>query len=82
MVLLRAEVEARCARPSRSAGPLKERFQLALETIQATVSIGVAHFPRDAATPEELIAQADAAMYQAKSQGRNRVVDCQALRQN
>jgi diguanylate cyclase (GGDEF)-like protein len=58
-----------------------ERFQLAMETIRVTVSIGVAHFPRDAKTPEELVAQADAALYQAKSQGRNRVIDCAALRQ-
>ena len=58
-----------------------ERFQLALETIRVTVSIGVSHFPRDAKTPEELVAQADAALYSAKSQGRNRVLDCEALRQ-
>lgn len=57
-----------------------ERFAIALETVQVTVSIGVAHFPRDAGTPHELIAQADQAMYQAKSQGRNRVVDCSSIR--
>jgi two-component system cell cycle response regulator len=59
-----------------------ERFALALETIRVTASFGIAHFPRDAATPEELIGQADAALYQAKSQGRNRVIDCEALRRS
>jgi diguanylate cyclase (GGDEF)-like protein len=39
-----------------------------------TVSIGVAEYPDGGETPEELIATADAAMYQAKSGGRNRVV--------
>jgi diguanylate cyclase (GGDEF)-like protein len=51
-----------------------ERFALATETIPVTASIGVAHFPRDAATTEDLVAKADSALYQAKSQGRDRVV--------
>lgn len=55
-------------------------FTLALETIRVTASIGIAHFPRDAQSPEELIAQADAAMYAAKAQGRNCVVDRSVLR--
>ncbi len=59
-----------------------ERFQLALEQIQVTVSIGVSHFPRDGSTPEELVGQADAALYQAKAAGRNRVVDCSVLRRS
>lgn len=39
-----------------------------------TVSIGLAEYPEGGETPEELIASADAAMYQAKSGGRNQVV--------
>ena len=39
-----------------------------------TVSIGLAEYPDGGDTPEELIATADAAMYQAKGAGRNQVV--------
>ncbi len=39
-----------------------------------TVSIGTAEYPAHGDTPEELIASADAAMYEAKSAGRDRVV--------
>src|SRR5712691_8124385 len=41
---------------------------------RTTVSIGIAEYPAHGDTPEELIASADAAMYQAKSAGRDRVV--------
>jgi diguanylate cyclase (GGDEF)-like protein/putative nucleotidyltransferase with HDIG domain len=45
------------------------------EPIRATVSIGVAAFPRDGVDTNELIHQADLAVYRAKLQGRNRVLD-------
>lgn len=38
-----------------------------------TISIGLATFPDDATLPEELIGKADAALYQAKESGRDRV---------
>jgi len=44
------------------------------EPIRATVSIGVASFPRDGDDANELIHQADLAVYRAKLQGRNRVL--------
>jgi len=48
------------------------------EPIRATVSIGVAGFPKDATDANELIHQADLAVYRAKLQGRNRVLGASA----
>ncbi|MBN2619958.1 diguanylate cyclase [candidate division WOR-3 bacterium] len=41
--------------------------------IKITVSIGIAHYPSNAATREDLIENADKALYRAKDNGRNRV---------
>lgn len=41
---------------------------------QLTISLGVASFPDDAIREEDLIQNADKALYQAKKNGRNRVV--------
>ena len=45
------------------------------EPIRATISMGVAGFPRDGSDMNELVHQADLAVYRAKLQGRNRVLD-------
>ena len=44
------------------------------EPIRATISLGVAGYPKDGADSNELIHQADLAVYRAKLQGRNRVL--------
>ena len=52
------------------------RFEVETSTdpISATISIGVASYPADGQGAEELIHQADLAVYSAKLQGRNRAV--------
>jgi diguanylate cyclase (GGDEF)-like protein len=54
----------------------EQRFDVetSTEPIRATVSIGVATFPKDGQDANELIHQADLAVYRAKLQGRNRVL--------
>jgi len=44
------------------------------EKIRVTASFGLATYPTDAVTKEELVRKADVAMYQAKESGRDRVV--------
>jgi diguanylate cyclase (GGDEF)-like protein len=43
------------------------------EPVRATISIGVAGFPRDAENADQLVHAADLALYRAKRDGRNRV---------
>lgn len=48
-----------------------EGFEVLDKAYPVTASIGIAVYPEDARSLPELIANADAAMYQAKSQGKN-----------
>jgi two-component system, cell cycle response regulator len=68
--------------PLRIAVDIAERIRLAIEKnayqfeeklIPVTMSIGVASLDSTSKSPEDLIATADKALYDAKNQGRNRV---------
>jgi len=64
--------------PAEGAGQVSERIRDHLAETkfavgQITVSIGIAEFPAHGDSPEAVIASADAAMYQAKRAGRDRV---------
>ncbi len=49
------------------------------EELNITVSIGIALFPLNGRTPDALVTAADAALYQSKSAGRNRVTAASAV---
>lgn len=58
----------------RAVAEREFEVETAPDPIRATVSIGVAAFPKDGVDANELIHQADLAVYRAKLQGRNRVL--------
>jgi diguanylate cyclase (GGDEF)-like protein len=64
---------------AKEAGEVAERIRTKLrERIfvggRVTLSIGMAQYPTHGESPEAVIAAADAALYQAKADGRDRVV--------
>ncbi|MFO0782789.1 MAG: diguanylate cyclase [Phycisphaerales bacterium] len=76
--------------PAHEAMDVADRYRRALEShvwsgvegLRVTVSLGVADIASLSAetrSPEELLAEADAALYRAKSAGRNRV-ECNSMR--
>ncbi len=50
---------------------LSKPFTIKKRNIKATTSIGICHFPSNGTKPEQLLHNADIAMYHAKSKGKN-----------
>lgn len=50
---------------------MNDPIELFNQSFYVTLSVGVAIYPDDGSTPEELLKNADAAMYQAKDDGKN-----------
>lgn len=50
---------------------LAEPFQIGNRAIYVTASIGIAHYPKDGLTVEQLLQRADTALYHVKSKGKN-----------
>lgn len=63
------EIEALAERTVRAVAQIPFRFDN--QNLRLTTSLGIALYPQHAANGEELIAHADAAMYQAKAAGKN-----------
>jgi diguanylate cyclase (GGDEF)-like protein/putative nucleotidyltransferase with HDIG domain len=58
----------------RAVSAARFEIETSSEPIKASVSLGVAGFPKDGTNVNELIHQADLAVYRAKLQGRNRAL--------
>ena len=74
------EAHRRTATRSNVAAKRKRLAGEAFTGGKVTLSIGLAEFPEHGDTPETLIAMADGALYQAKDEGRDRVVRAGTLR--
>ena len=66
-----ANVEGAAMLASKIINAMVEPFRLAGRDIHISPSIGISIFPLDSSQPDELLKNADMAMYQAKNQGRN-----------
>ncbi|MDP2849441.1 MAG: GGDEF domain-containing protein [Sulfuricurvum sp.] len=56
----------------------EKKFQFGNDTVQKTLSIGIAHFPSQADSIWKVIKFADIALYEGKHTGRNRVIEFEA----
>ncbi|WP_430462293.1 putative bifunctional diguanylate cyclase/phosphodiesterase [Thalassolituus sp. LLYu03] len=61
---------------------LQEPFEIGSRTIRLNASIGVAHFPQDGSSAEDLLGKADAALHKAKAEGRGKILSyCSSIAQ-
>lgn len=74
VVLQQSEKESAFLRLESARGQVAEDDELAGIEPRPTISIGLATYPDDGATRQEIIRKADDALFRAKSSGRNRVV--------
>ncbi|MGO9088890.1 MAG: diguanylate cyclase [Candidatus Sulfotelmatobacter sp.] len=76
IILPTANLNASCARAERIRSKLRELTVLhqGQSLGMVTVSVGVAVLPEQGTSPKELLEAADAALYRAKRDGRDRVV--------
>jgi len=59
---------------NRLISAFQQPFTVAGHSLRATVSIGIALYPHDGATFDDLLKNADSALYRAKQEGRNHAV--------
>ncbi len=57
----------------RVLNSMQRPFEIGGETVSIAASIGIAHSPTDASTPQALLSAADQAMYLAKGEGGGRI---------
>ena len=85
MAGLSTDIEGSAHAAQRTANKLRESmatpFEIADKAYSFSASIGVALFPKAEQTADDLLREADTAMYNAKHNGRNRVVFFEAAMQ-
>jgi len=71
LLLINAKVEDAAAVAGKVLRGLEQRFLHAGQTMKVGASVGITMFPADGRQVEELLSNADLAMYRAKGRGRN-----------
>ncbi len=75
VIMVNADAEACMASAKRICAAVREhQFEMNETNIENRISIGLAEFPRDGESMQDLIQSADAAMYTAKRRGGDQVV--------